>query len=262
MISIVIYYNGSTLKMIGSDGTSISTNISAGDVFGFTHGGKSMILVAYTTYDSDSKSYSQTGRFSVYDTSDLSSAVAAGSVASGFRIRGVTEFRSNIVLSGEASTNAMLIELGAVVNTYSHFTGDNTLDEYQEYRSGALIWNGMLVASFTSPYRSDNTREYDFVTMNTFGHISGHITGFDGRKLEMAAVSGGQLYIVYGTHDAEIAAEDPDELGIYRLPSGSLSFSDAVQITHNNTSSAHRDGKGGLYYSLYEENSQARYIYH
>ena len=146
------------------------------------------------------------------------------------------------------------------MNTYTRFT--DTTSSIQSYVYG---WNGIIAASYLG-YSDSSIQETAF--MNSLGNITGTLPNmFIAIFLE---ASGGELYLAVGSEESSGVSS---ELGVYRISelvkSGNFSdFSKAVQITHDNPGNLARDGKGGLYYTVYGEEVNSagelneRYIYH
>ena len=245
---------GGTLTLRDSQGIPHSTDIQASYVYPFTHNGSPRILITdYTGSDSVN--------LAVYDPNNLSQPIANGFLDGHINDITVAELGSNIVLSsyGDDSIVEINPETCEIVSTYTE----------PGYSFVYLCaYGGQIVAYLTQ----NNSYNSKFITMDRLGNLTGtfnieeDVFWIPAGEL---AVSGGELYFTLGDNMYPYASDAADVQGIYRVSNmlGNMNVRNAVRITADNPEHICRDGKGGLYYTVYGANHLGgahsnRYIYH
>ena len=262
----LVFLENGTLSRVDSQGITHSTDITASYVFPFTHNGNPRILTA------DSQ-----GNIAVYDPANLSSPLSSGTLTTGsgnFEPVAAAELGSNIVINCDGSLFEVAPQTCEVVSSYgAQYSGydSNCNRRYaagDEGVSGIYPYGGQLVVMIDRVNSYGSSWEFSrIVTMDTLGHITGTFDDFE--VYGALEASGGELYFALGDYAYYRNAEAASLQGIYRVSRmlGNMDYHNAVRVISHNPCQMTRDGKGGLYYSVYggEEMNyfgSVRYIYH
>ena len=245
--------SGTITQIVDAQGTSRELDIEAKEVLPFTHNGSPHILVL----DSSSN-------IAVYNLENLSAPLASGTL-SDLRYYDsdtayVAELGSNIVIAYKHLLFEVTPETCEIVNTYdpssNYQNGDE--DATSVYPTFVYPYGGQIVVGFMGR----------IVTMDKLGHITGTFSDFEVNGALEA--SGGELYFALGD-EYYTSPEAVSLIGIYRVSSmlGNMNYHNAVRVTTDNPCQMTRDGKGGLYYTVWNSeasvsspSSHPRYIYH
>ena len=147
---------------------------------------------------------------------------------------------------------------------------------YSGEASDVYAYGGQLIAKVLVTDGSNGEFYYghiNAVTMNPLGNITAI---FDAKQYDYSvhgplAVSGGELYYALGKSNYYLSDFESAFHGIYRVSKmvGNMDANNAVRITEDIPGSICSDGKGGLYYTVWNKNSDSlidsytvQYIYH
>lgn len=254
---VYINYDGN-LTYVDAQGNSQETDIQAQKVFAFNHKGSPRILITDRT---------ETDIISVYDPSDLSAPLARADIYPDswtvFEPETLAEFGSNIVLSSSMGLIEINPETCGVVSSWVQ-------DGYSA--NGVYAYKGQLVVRVLRRQGSSGGVSYGNVIYMTMDRV-GHITGtFDEVSVNgELETSGGELYFALGKSGYYVSDIESNYHGIYRVSKmiGDMHYYNAEILTTDYPCNMSRDGKGGLYYSVwynigsaYEYDASVRYIYH
>ena len=257
------YIEKGELILVDAQGTTQNTGIYVSQVFPFTHNGSPRILVT-----------SGSGNIAVYDFDNLSAPLANGTLGTNSKsyndeITSVAELGSNIVIAYDYQLFEVNPATCEVVNTYNPGSSGSNYQIGDERVADVYPYGGQIVVLIERVSESSGMIFWDFnriVTMDSLGHITGTFDAFsvDG-ALE---ASGGELYFALGDSAYYSYSEAMSLMGIYRVSGmlGNMNVNNAVRVTTDNPCQMTRDGKGGLYYTVWDSeasnSSHPRYIYH
>lgn len=234
---------------------------SSTEVFTFNRDNNNFILICRNEY-SDINNYfnSSNVRLSLYNAANINTPLATRTINNAFAVISVAEYGNNILV-GTTGSRGTLYEINPstleIISSYDYF---NTSDFASNsiFESVAANYNGTIYAAFghmlyeAGDYTGevDEIDRLDFVTMDGLGNVTSRHERYEhANNLTGTAFSGGNFYISLGR---DIESEE-DFYGIYRT--NGIEPANATKVVDGNVSNICTDGSGGLYYTVYESDT-------